>query len=748
MAFLRRELVDRVFRAVRGLGGAASLDAALQLITDHVVDLLDFSSAALNVVDEGGDLVVRAVTGPEGVRELLGMRASRAQWLALLARCAANGRLFFLDHRQNRDPEIAAVPSWFEDEAPAEIPEGVWHAGDSLLAPLHDADGELVGVLSVDLPVGAVQDTDQRIALELFAAEAGSALLEWAARSSSERARADAENRFRIVWDNGLVAAAVIDEFGSVLELNEQGAAMLGWEPAEVIGHPIMDMIPEFNHVAAQARFDDLFATMGSWVQERQLLCRDGQVLWTAMHVATTMEGVPRRPVLVVQFIDITEQRHRADRMAHQLEHDPLTDLPNRLVLERRMAELFEARVPFGVLYGDVDGFKGVLDALGHTAADALIVQVAARIGAALPDEALLVRLSGDEFVVLVEGTGDPEELADVADVVTGALSEPFELDGVPTLVQMSVGVSGTRDWHSHPVDVLREADEALLRAKRRGRARVELFDPGHDRPVTRADLELEQDLRVAIESRTALEPHFQSVISLGTGGTVGYESLLRWRHPRLGVLLPDRFMPIADRAGLGASLGWRVLELIAERVAPAAATSTRPWIAVNVSAAQLGRGSLLEALRRLIDSTFRDAPSELHLEITETSLLDASPAVIDELYAAVELGVRLSLDDFGTGYSSLTLLRDLPVTSIKIDRSFIAPIAVDIRARTIVQHTIELCQGLGMTTIAEGIETHEQLAWLQTLGCEFGQGFLIDRPNPWPLLDRPPETERRRFEP
>ena len=744
---LRRELVDRVFRAVRGLGAAESLDDALQLITDHVVALLDFNGAAMNVVDDQGDLVVRAVSGPAAARALVGSGASRAQWLALLARCSTNGRLLFLDHRQQGDPEVAAVPGWSEEERTPDLPEGVWHAGDTLLAPLYDTRAELVGVLSVDLPEGTVQDTDQRTALELFAAEAESALLEWASRLRADRARVDAENRVQMVWDSGLVASAVLDEFGTVLEVNEQGAAMLGWNREDLVGHPFRDTVPSFNHGAAQGRFHELFRTMGSWVHERQLMRRDGRVLWTSMHAATTLEGTPRRPVLIVQWIDITAQRERAEQLAHQLEHDPLTDLPNRVVLERRMAALFDAGRAFGVLYADVDGFKGVADALGHAAGDALIVQVAARLGAALPPEATLVRLTGDEFVVLVEGVGEPETLADLADELMAALRDPFDLDGVPTVVQMSVGVSGTRDWHSHPVDVLREADEALLRAKRRGRARVELFDPGHDRPVTRADLELEQDLRVALESRTALEPHFQSVISLATGATVGYESLLRWRHPRLGVLLPDRFMPVADRAGLSAAVGWRVLELVSERVRPATTGSTRPWVAVNVSAAQLGRGVLLDRLREIIDRTFRGSPAELHLEITETSLLDASPAVVDELYAAVELGARLSLDDFGTGYSSLTLLRDLPVTAIKIDRSFIAPIAVDIRARTIVQHTIELCQGLGMSTIAEGIETHEQLAWLQTLGCEFGQGFLIDRPNPWPLLDEVTDSERRRFE-
>ncbi|MHA3702096.1 putative bifunctional diguanylate cyclase/phosphodiesterase [Jatrophihabitans sp. YIM 134969] len=744
---LRRDLADRVFRAVRDLGAATSLDDALQRITDDVVGLLAFSGAVMNVLDDDGHLVVRAVSGPAGLGGLLGSRASQAQWLALLARCEPTGRLLFLDHRRLSDPEVEAVPGWYEEDTVGDVPEGTWHAGDTMIAPLYDGASDLVGALSVDLPAGEVQDTDQRTSLELFAAEAGSALLEWAARGESERKRADAESRFRMVWDSGLVAAAVLDEFGIVLEVNDQGAAMLGYAHSDLVGRRFLDVVPAANHDAALGRFEDLVSRAGSWVQERELQTRDGRVLVTAMHAAVTLEGEPRRPSLIVQWTDITEQRRVKERLEHQLEHDPLTDLPNRRVLERRIAALFDEHVPFGLLYGDVDGFKGVIDALGHTAGDALLLQIAARLRRFLPPEATLVRLAGDEFVALLEGESDPEVLAELADSLLGSFHEPFDLDGVPTVVQFSVGVSGTRDWHSHPVDVLREADEALARAKRRGRARVELFDPSQDRPVTRADLELEQDLRTALDSRTALEPHFQSVISLASGGTVGYESLLRWRHPRLGVLLPDRFMPVADRAGLGAALGWRVLDLVAERVRRGVAGVERPWIAVNVSAAQLGRGVLLDALRRVIDSTFREEPAGLHLEITENSLLDASPAVVDELYAAVELGARLSLDDFGTGYSSLTLLRDLPVTSIKIDRSFIAPIAVDIRARTIVQHTIELCQGLGMTTIAEGIETHEQLAWLQTLGCEYGQGFLIDRPNPWPVLDDIPPTERRRFE-
>ena len=749
VALLRRDLLGRVMRAARDLGAATSLDDALQRITDHVVDLLDFSGAALNVRDAAGgdDLVVRAVSGPDEVRSLLDTRVGSGQWAALLARCDRDGDTYFLDHRAHDDPDVAAVPSWFAESTVVDLPDGVWHAGDSLLAAVRDPGGALLAVLSADLAEGAIQDTDQRTALELFAAEAGKAILEWHAREETEQARVDAEKRFRLVFDNGLVGAAVLDETGAILEINERGAAMLGWTVEELLGRDRTVVIPTRNLDAANGRFEDLLRTQGWWVQERELQHRDGTALWTSMHASMAFEGTGRRPRMIVQFTDISAQRRHADLLTHQLDHDPLTDLPNRLALERRLAELFEASTPFGVLYADIDGFKGVLDALGHTAADALIVQVGGRLRAALTDGAMLVRLAGDEFVVLVEGVDDPDVLADHAEVLLAALATPFDLDGVPSQVQLSIGVSGTRDWHGHPVDVLREADEALRRAKRRGRARIELFDPGYDRPVTRADLELEQDLRQALDRRDGLEPHFQSVISLSSGGTVGYESLLRWRHPRLGMLLPDRFIPVADRAGLSAAVGWRVLDLIAERVPPVVGAAGRPWIAVNVSAAQLGRGTLLDAMRRVIESTFRESPSDLHLEITETSLLDASPAVIDELYAAVELGVRLSLDDFGTGYSSLTLLRDLPVSSIKIDRSFIAPIAVDIRARTIVQHTIELCQGLGMSTIAEGVETHEQLAWLQTLGCEYGQGFLIDRPNPWPRLDIVPPEEPRRFE-
>ena len=330
-----------------------------------------------------------------------------------------------------------------------------------------------------------------------------------------------------------------------------------------------------------------------------------------------------------------------------------------------------------------------------------------------------------------------------------GLLQNPVSVRGHDYTVSLSIGVTVSTNWHAHPDQLLREADQAVLRAKRRGRSRVEIYDPRQDRSATVADLELEQSLRSALAEGTGLVPYFQPIISLINDAPVGYEALVRWDHPTRGTLDPESFLSMAEETGLIVPLGWWMLDVscasadqLRHRSGPAA---PRPWVAVNASGSQLGRGQLVGAVQTALNRAGIEA-RDLHLEITETALVDASPAGIAEVRDLADLGVQIALDDFGTGYSSLSLLRDLPVSTVKIDRSFVSPIVHDRGAIAIVRSVIGLCRELGITTVAEGVETEGQLTTLRALGCNQAQGYLLGHPEPIPSNPEPEASSAQKF--
>jgi diguanylate cyclase (GGDEF)-like protein len=405
--------------------------------------------------------------------------------------------------------------------------------------------------------------------------------------------------------------------------------------------------------------------------------------------------------------------------------------MPNRAQLEDVLADCLSDGRPVGVLSCGLDRFKTVNDSLGHDAGDELLVAVAIRLQDAAPSGATVGRAAGDEFAVVVPDERDPEALRGVAATLLAALQDPVPLRDYQHTVSMSIGITVGGARHEHPDDVLRDADRALLRAKRHGRSRVELYDPTQDQPATVADLELEHALRAALADGEGLVPYFQPIVNLETNSPVGYEALIRWAHPQRGLLEPDDFLPLAEETGLIAPLGWWMLDVSCRAAADRQLTGGwSRWVAVNASGSQLGRGQLAPAIRRVLDKGDL-APERLHLEITETALVEASLAAIKEVREVADLGVRIALDDFGTGFSSLSLLRDLPVSTVKIDRSFVKPIASDRSARAIVRSVIGLCQELGVTTVGEGVETEEQITSLRALGCTLAQGYLLGRPAP-----------------
>jgi len=732
---VRRSWLERVLDVVRLLGASGDLHETLHRIVEGVVDVLGFGATAINMRTADGDaLRVAAVAGPPELEELRGQSTPLKYFVDLLEASEQWGALRFYSHDVDQTP-VDRVARWTPPGSPASEP-GAWQPGDELMVPLHDRSGTLIGVLSVDQPrSGKLPDVEQRTVLELFAAQAAIAIADAMAHTESETRRREAERRWQLAFEHSPVGTVLaVDADGQLGQVNDALVDFLGYSRTELAELTFADVThPDDVDLDVQLFAELLEGRRESYEIEKRYIHRDGRVLWGLLHVGIVRDQDGGMLSIVGQVNDITARKQAEAQIAHRASHDPLTDLPNRLRLEEVLDACIASGRPAGALCCGIDRFKTVNDSLGHDAGDELIRAVAARLRDALPSGMTVGRIGGDEFVVIVPDEADPEALRSVAARLLAALREPIELRGYQHTVSISVGITVSSPRHAHADEVLRDADQALRRAKRQGRARVEFYDPTQDRPATVGDLELEYALRTALAGGDGLVPYFQPIVSLETNTPVGYEALIRWRHPEKGMLEPDEFLPMAEQTGLIAPLGWRMLELCCRAAAdPRLTGGWSRWVAVNVSGSQLGRGQLASAVRSALDAAGLP-PDRLHLEITETALVEASPSAIKEVREVADLGVRIALDDFGTGCSSLSLLRDLPVGTVKIDRSFVKPIVSDRSARAIVRSVITLCREMGVATVGEGVETDEQITSLRALGATLAQGYLLGRPAPLP---------------
>jgi diguanylate cyclase (GGDEF)-like protein len=428
-----------------------------------------------------------------------------------------------------------------------------------------------------------------------------------------------------------------------------------------------------------------------------------------------------------------TERSRSEADVRHQALHDPLTGLPNRtLFVDRLDVALAQARRRdswVAVLFLDVDNFKLVNDSLGHSAGDALLLELSARLDGSLRAGDTMARFGGDEFVIICGDIAGADEAIGIAQRTTAALEEPFVLGDVEHRVSASIGIALGSGRDRLAEDLIREADAAMYRAKARGRGGAELYDEAMRAHAT-ARLQTENQLAHAIDF-DELRLNYQPIVTLPEGRVVGVEALVRWKHPERGLVPPLEFIPIAEETGLIVPIGNWVLERACRqagewrRAMPGAPPLT---ISVNLSARQLAQPDLPRIVRDVLGETGVD-PGDLHLEITESSLMedpDAALAAMTELRA---LGVRLVLDDFGTGYSSLAYVQRFPIARLKIDRSFVADLGEDSPGAAIVAAVASMAHGLGVDVVAEGVETEEQAALVQELGCGYAQGFLYGRP-------------------
>nr|WP_308368805.1 EAL domain-containing protein [Streptomyces sp. ISL-36] len=558
----------------------------------------------------------------------------------------------------------------------------------------------------------------------------------FAARSAAELALHATETRFRAVFEGAAIGIGIADLDGNILEVNETLTRMFGGLEHHVRSRNVRDWAHPEDAPHVWKLYGELVrGEREHYRVEKPYYRGDGTVLWTNLTVSLLRDakGLPQYQLALME--DTTERRLLNLRLRYEATHDALTGLPNRTLfferLEKALSRAEDAR--FGLCYLDLDGFKAINDSLGHAAGDRLLVEVADRLQscATAPGE-MVARLGGDEFVALTTGAGTERNVVDLANRILAALSVPVRIDGRELPVRGSIGVVEGPTGERTPAEVLRSADITMYRAKSAGGNRFEFADAEADaRAITRHGLTTA--LPAALE-RGEFFIEYQPLVHLGDGTVHGAEALVRWCHPQHGVLGPDRFIPLAENTGLIVPLGRWVLQ---EAVRQARFWQTRHSdggplrINVNLSPTQLHHPRLVADTVDVLERSGLE-PGALCLEVTESALIGADDDLLKPLRQLAEMGVDIALDDFGTGYSNLANLRRLPVSVLKLDRSFTQGMQqhpadpVDLK---IVEGIVSLAHSLELAVTVEGVETGAQAQQLRELGCDTAQGWYYARP-------------------
>jgi diguanylate cyclase (GGDEF)-like protein/PAS domain S-box-containing protein len=539
---------------------------------------------------------------------------------------------------------------------------------------------------------------------------------------------------YRSFVENMSDGAATVSVDGIVLYANQAFADLVALSSNWVVGRPVLEFLSE----ASRARLAELIGQsgMGGSV-EATLLTSSGNTVPVRISSSSAIQ-TNGEEITCLTISDLTRERLAEATLAHSAQHDGLTDLPNRTLLTDRIRHALEHRrsesTVLALLFCDVDGFKNINDAYGHQVGDDMLRIVAERLSSAVRPGDTVARIGGDEFVILCETLEDFNDAATIAYRASAAVAAPITTGPADLEMTVSIGVAVAAVGDDVTADtLLRDADEAMYKAKRQGPNVVELFDE-QLRAAASSSLRLLAEMRRA-EGDRELRLHYQPVLQLHDEAVIGVEALIRWQHPTRGLVQPDDFVPFAERSGLIVGIGAWVVHEACEQAAVWAADRQLPTadltISVNVSGRQLARrAGLLRAVSPALDESGVE-PTSLVLEVTESALMDDAEAALRVLTELKTLGVQIAIDDFGTGYSSLVYLKRFPVDLIKIDRSFVAGLGRDREDAAIVRSVIDLAHALGIATVAEGIETPRHLAMLQDLGCAYGQGYLWSPPVP-----------------
>jgi diguanylate cyclase (GGDEF)-like protein/PAS domain S-box-containing protein len=555
-------------------------------------------------------------------------------------------------------------------------------------------------------------------------------------------ARKEAEEKLRLsatVLEHIADGVMVIDEKGTIVAVNPAFTQITGYTEAEALGQD--------RNLTRSGRHDEQFyqelwkelVNSGYWRGEIWCLRKNGEqyLEWLTLTAVRDTRGITTHYVGV--FSDITLVKESQEKLDHLAHHDPLTQLPNRLLFHDRLQHAIQRTTrdneQLALLFIDLDRFKNVNDTLGHHVGDELLKQVAQALSDKLREGDTLARLGGDEFIVLLENVDGQYGASLVAEKLVGMFEQPFMVAGHELFVTCSVGISLFPADASDLNMLIRNADVAMYQAKARGRNGFRFYAPSMTGEGVER-LRLETFLRRSIEKEEVFL-NYQPQVEIDTGRLIGVEALVRWNHPELGLVPPIRFIPLAEDTGFINQLGkWVLYEACRQMVRWQEGGLVVPKIAVNLSAKQFERGSMVAMVRDILAETGLE-PHRLQLEVTESLIMNTGDALafINDLHA---VGVSLAIDDFGTGYSSLAYLKQMPVQTLKIDRSFIKDISTDVNDEAIAIAIIQLGKSMNLSVIAEGVETDEQAAFLLRHGCNQAQGYFYSRPvMPDDLLQR-----------
>ena len=552
---------------------------------------------------------------------------------------------------------------------------------------------------------------------------------------AQQNAQREAEEQMRlaaVAFENTLEGILVTDSDLRIISVNRAFTQITGHEPAEVLGRDLGVVGAEELDGSFYARMRGWLVAHGNWHGEVVNRRQDGQTYPAWFNIAAVRGSDGRVTHYVGVLTDISERKASQARIEHMAQHDPLTDLPNRVLLADRLqqaiarAQRTDRRV--AVVFVDLDHFKHINDSLGHAVGDRVLIEISRRLVNNVRASDTVARLSGDEFVVLLPEVGGIEGVVRVVSGITEAIADPIHIEGNRIRMSASIGVSlYPKDGREAPA-LLINADHAMYHAKAAGRSTYRFFSPEMDAKA-RERFRIESDLREALTQRQ-LQLFYQPQVDSHTSKVGAYEALLRWAHPERGLLCPGAFLNVAEETGLIVPVGEWVLRQACVQCSRWHAQGFRGSVAVNLSARQFGQENLLQTVKESLDGA-ELAGNFLELELTESLLVEPTDATMRLLHDLRKLGVRLAVDDFGIGYSSLSYLKRYPINTLKIAQPFVEEISADAEARAIVQAIVTLARAMSLRTVAEGVEQASQAHALREMGADLLQGYYFGRAVP-----------------
>jgi diguanylate cyclase (GGDEF)-like protein/PAS domain S-box-containing protein len=549
-------------------------------------------------------------------------------------------------------------------------------------------------------------------------------------RQAQEQLR-QSEERFRGAFENAPIGILLVDLAGKVFQANRFAEDLLKYPQDELESSFVTDLVPDDERESLQAELDRLLRGVEPMSRiELRMRCADGFEIWTMLHIVVQRDAAGDPLYCIMQIADITETKNSQQTMERLAFYDTLTDLANRRLFNERLSRAVELchreHHRAALLYLDLDQFKRVNDTLGHDSGDLLLREVATRLLNCVRAVDTVARTGGDEFSILLGNVDSPMTAADVARRILAALRAPIHIAGHDLVVTTSIGITLIPDDGTEPTRLLKNADLAMYRAKEQGRNNYQYYSEELNLHATRR-LRTEHELRLALE-RGEFRLHYQPVVRAADRTLVGFECLLRWEHPEFGLLAPGEFIPIAEESGVIIDIGHWIIEEACLAARELVRLAGRPLlIGVNVSPRQFRDARLVQTVDDSLRRTHLD-PGCIEFEITETMLMHDIETTSAMVRRLADLGVRVAIDDFGTGYSSLNYLRKFPISTVKVDRSFIRDIPANSDDMAITAAVIAMAHKLNVQVVAEGVETEAQLAYLVEHRCDFAQGYLFGR--------------------